>query len=459
MSEDLFVPPFPDPHRKKSNLFSRFYRGWNSWIHVLFDKSYTMMMGEVHTSALSFYITNELSLVDRIMRDSDEFPKHNFLRDVLNPLIGNSIFSANGKAWESQRVMVNPAFSHTALNSVFSMMLSATDELVERIKAMDLSKPIAIDPLMTHVTADIIYRTMFSMTLSVADAKIIYDAFHSYQRYAQSSSMFKLYGLPSFGYRARAERAARRIHEVFEPIVRKRYNAYQAGEGEQKGDILGALLEARHPETGAPFSHHHLMEQVSTIFLAGHETTASAMTWALYLLAECSHVQDRARAEVAVAEKECSFGPASLKVMPVVRNTFREALRLYPPLSFFLREVTKPTQMRDKSLAPGSMLVVSPWLIHRNRTIWTQPHAFDPDRFDRPEEKSACRHAYMPFGKGPRICIGAGFAQQEAMILIARLLSAFDLAPAPGPKPEPVSRLTLRPKNVVRLLLTERRPV
>lgn len=456
MTTDPFIPPFPNPHKTKSTLFRRFYRGWHSWIHVLFDKSYTMLMGEVHTSALSFYITNELSLVDRVMRNSDEFPKHSFLSDVLSPLIGNSVFSANGKVWENQRAMVNPAFSHTALNAVFPLMLSSTDELISRIRTMDLAQPVAIDPLMTHVTADIIYRTLFSLTLSAHDAKVIYDAFHLYQRHAQSSSMLRLYGLPSFGYGKRAENAARRIHGVFEPIVRQRYDAYHSGQRAEQGDILEALLDARHPETEAPFSHEELMEQVSTIFLAGHETTASAMTWALYLLAECPHLQDRARAEVVACDGQQPFSPATLKALPMVRNIFREALRLYPPLSFFLREVTQQTEMRDKSLAPGSMLVVSPWLIHRNRNIWQQPHAFDPDRFDRPEEKSACRHAYMPFGRGPRICIGAGFAQQEAMILIARLLSAFDFAPAPGPKPEPVSRLTLRPKNVVKLLLRDR---
>jgi cytochrome P450 len=450
--EGLFTPPYPIPHKSKASLFKRFLTGWNSWIHTLFDRSYTMQMGEIRLPKLDFFIANDLSVVDRVMDDREKvFPKHRFLNELLDPLIGNSVFSANGQDWEEQREMVNPAFAHTNLKRVFAAMQGAVDDLLATITAMDRSKPIEVDPLMTHVAADIIYRTIFSVKLDQASADHIYHAFHRYQKNIQPGAMLKLYGLPLLGYRRRAARAAAEIHGVFGPIVKARYDAWHGGTGEAQADILQSLLEARHPTSGEPFTYLNIMEQVSTIFLAGHETAASAMTWALYLLAECPHWQDALVGEIEGETKGAPIAFEHLRALASVRNLFRETLRLYPPVSFLVREVTAPTTMRDKLLHKGAMIVISPWLIQRNRNNWKCPHAFAPERFDDPEEAEACRRAYMPFGKGPRICIGAGFAQQEGMLILASIVRAFRLRYPDIPKPEPVSRLTLRPKIAVQL--------
>jgi cytochrome P450 len=450
--DGLFTPPYPVPHKSKASLFKRFLTGWNSWIHTLFDRSYTMQMGEIRLPRLDFYIANDLSVVDRVMDDREKvFPKHRFQNELLDPLIGNSVFSANGQDWEEQREMVNPAFAHTNLKRVFPAMQGAVEDLLAAIEAMDRSKPIEVDPLMTHVAADIIYRTIFSVKLDQVSADHIYHAFHRYQKNIQPGAMLKLYGLPLFAYRKRAVRAASEIHAVFGPIVKARYDAWHGGSGEAQSDILQSLLEARHPTTGEPFTYQNIMEQVSTIFLAGHETAASAMTWALYLLAECPHWQDALVGEI---DRETGGQPIAfehLRGLGGVRNLFKETLRLYPPVSFLVREVTAPTTMRDKLLQKGAMIVISPWLIQRNRNNWKCPHAFAPERFDDPEEAEACRRAYMPFGKGPRICIGAGFAQQEGMLILASIVRAFRLRYPDIAKPEPVSRLTLRPKAAVQL--------
>ncbi len=454
---DIFTPPYPIPHRSKASLVKRFLTGWNSWIHTLFEKSYTMKMGEIRLPKLDFYIANDLDVVERVMDDREKvFPKHSFLNDLLDPLIGNSVFSANGEDWEQQRSMVNPAFAHTNLKRVYPAMLSAVDDLLAQISALDRSKPIDVDPLMTHIAADIIYRTIFSVKLDAKSGEEIYHAFHRYQKNVQPSAMLKIYGLPLLGYKRRAVKAAARIHGVFGPIVRARHDAWHGGTGEAQEDILQSLLEARHPVTGAPFTYEKIMEQVSTIFLAGHETAASTMTWALYLLAECPDLQRVLSAEIERETKGAPIAFEHLRGMDGVRNLFKETLRLYPPVSFFIREVTAPTMMRDKHLKPGAMVVISPWLIQRNSDNWQCPHSFQPDRFDDPAEAEACKHAYMPFGKGPRICIGAGFAQQEGMLTLASIIRAFALRYPAIPKPEPVSRLTLRPKSVVRLFFDDR---
>ena len=444
-----FTPPYPLPHKSKSGFLARFVRGWHSWLHVLFEKSYTMKLGEVHIPALSFYVANEASLVRRVLEEEvADFPKHGFLRGLLDPLIGNSVFAASGDEWAEQRAMINPAFGHTALKRVFQLMSGAVDDFVTRLSQEDLSRPVGIDPIVTHVAADIIFRTLFSRPLTEAESRAIYDGFHAYQKHAQRAVMLRLYRLPQLGYARRAQRDAAAIHAVFAAEVAVRFAATRE-RGKRGDDILQALIDARHPETGRTFTEAEVMEQISTIFLAGHETSASAITWALYLLARDPELQDQVRVEAGA-------GPLAyedLRGMTVTRDVFRETLRLYPPVSFLVREVTCPVTMRDKVLKQGGMIVVSPWLIQRNRDNFPEPHGFDPGRFVDPAQAGACRHAYLPFGKGPRLCVGAGFANQEALLTIAGVVRAFHLAPVPGDEPEPISRLTLRSRQGVKLRL------
>ena len=457
MAECPFIPPYPTPLKTRAGLARRFVTGWNSWIHTLFEGAYVMKMGSVRLPRLRFFIINDLPLAHRVLDDADgTFPKHAMLTDLLDPLLGNSLFTTNGAEWAADRAMVNPAFAHTNLRRVFGAMLGAADDLIALIRARDLSRPIDIDPLMTHVAADVIYRTLFSQSLRPDESAQLYAAFTRFQARVQPAAMLRLYRLPLFAYQRRANRSARAIHALFRPIIAARLAAYQAGEAPASPDILQALLEARHAETGTPFTIQALIDQVSLIFFAGHETAASVLSWTFYLLSESPELQERLAAEIATATGGGPLGLDSLRALEGVRNLFKEALRLYPPISFLLRGTTKAEKMRGKAIAPGDLMVISPWLIQRNPDNWTCPHAFDPDRFARPENAEAAKQAYLPFGRGPRICVGAGFAQQEAMLVIASVIRAFRLSYPPGPKPEPVSRLSLRPKAGVRVLLTPR---
>ncbi|MET0240760.1 MAG: cytochrome P450 [Sphingobium sp.] len=457
MSECPFTPPYPVPHRSKASLLKRFFTGWDSWIHTLFERSYTMKMGEIHLPKLDFYIANDLDIVERVMTDADrEFPKHQFLSDLVEPLIGQSVFNTNGKVWDDQRRMINPAFAHTNLKRVYELMNDAVADMLAHLQAQDHARPVDIDPVMTHVTADVIFRTMFSVKLDRDEALRIHHAFTRFQKNAQPGAILRVYGLPSLFFPKRALKASAEIHAVFEPLVRARYDAWHGGDRSAQPDILQSLLEARHPETGEPFGFQELVDQIALIFLAGHETSASALSWALYLLAESPDLQETLNAEIVAQAGDAPIDFDDLKRLDGLRNMFRETLRLYPPIGFFARSVTKPTVMREKKMKPGAMIVISPWLIQRNRDNFGCPHSFDPDRFTRPEEAEAVKSAYMPFGKGPRICVGAGFAQQEAMLVLAAVIRNFRLAYPAGPKPEPVSRLTLRPKKGIKIRLSPR---
>lgn len=452
-----WIPPFPEPLKTQPSLLRRLIIGWSSWIHTLSERSYTMKMGQVRLHGLTLFMVNDLDIVGRVLDDPRrEYPKHPILMDMLGPLIGNSVFSANGQDWADQREMVIPAFQHTNLKRAYAMMHGAAQDLVTNMRTHDLSRPVDVDPLMTHVAADIIFRTIFSVALDPTETQRIYAAFQHYQTMAQRSTSLNINGLPRLGHAWRTRKAARKIHEIVAAVMRPRYDARQAGQRPAQADILEALMDARHPRTGAAFTFEELVLQTLLIFLAGHETSASALAWALYLLSEQPDLQDELYAQI---EAETGGGPLEfehVRRLEGVRNLFKETLRLYPPVGFLPRSVIKPETMRGKQVQPKDLVVIAPWLIQRNSDNWTCPHSFDPDRFARPENAEAVRKAWLPFGGGARLCIGAGFAQQEAVIILANIIRAFRLTHPPGRRPELVSRLTLRPRHGVPLILTPR---
>lgn len=458
--KEMFTPPFPKPFKIKLGAVARLIIGAGSWIHTLYEKSYTMILGEIKLPGIGYFIANDPDLIDHILKKKPEdFPKHRFLEDMLRPLIGQSMFATNGAVWEAQRKMVAPSYAHTQSARSFDLMQDATLDLCHAIDALAKTgqERVSIDPFMTHITADIICRTMLSKPMTLEQSLDLFDAAAKYQSQSQCYLILRFHSVPGAGFwYNRAKKTAKRIHTIFKPDVEKRYNKLKENDFqlvEDPQDILDSLLNARHPETGDPFDVQDLLDQISLIFLAGHETSASALSWTLYLIASCPHLQERLHIEI-----DTVFGDAntlnlnSLKDMHHLRNTFSESLRLYPPISFFMREVARAMKIRNKEMNPGDIITVSPWLIQRNEKYWPCPHSFDPDRFDDPEQAQAQKCAYMPFGKGPRICLGKGFAQQEAMIVLAHILRRFEITIPKGEKaPEPVNRLTTRPKKAIRL--------
>ncbi len=450
--DEKFVPPYPTPHKSKLSALGRFIYGRDSWIHTLFEKSYSMQMGHVRTRALDLYVVNDLALVEEITeRRSNDFPKHHLQHDILCPLLGSNIFTSNGPTWERQRAMIDPAFAHTRLERSFDTMEAAVNALLHRITAMDLNQPVSVDGLMTHVTADIIFRTILSRQLDEKNAQAIFDNFMRYQDATQKIITCRIYGIPPLFLGRQQRKAAAAIRALLVPLIAARYHEHHA-DGKDQDDILGTLLKARAPETNEPFALEELCNQVAMLFLAGHETSASALTWALYLLARCPDLQEVLYAEISTAGQ---LSAVTLRQFSQTRNVFREALRLYPPVSFLPRETVRDECLRDKTVHKGAMVTISPWLLQRHRRVWPQPDTFNPDRFGDPAQASAIRDAYLPFGKGPRICVGQGFATQEAVLVLAAIVRRFRLTPT-GRPPEPVSRITLRPRTSITLRFVPR---
>lgn len=457
-----FCPAYPRPARNRPALLWSFLRARRSWLHTLLERSYSMHMGELHLPGLDLYMINQPELVRQVLVEQpDSFPKSPLLAEAMRPLLGESIFTTNGAQWRRQRAMMDPAFANARMDIAFPRMLEAVDALHARLAQLPARAECDVEAEMTRVTADIIFRTIFSRPLDDADGSAVFEAFARYQELAPRLMLPALYGLRWFAWpwqRLQFRRAARRIREVLAGMIAPRHAAWQRGEAPAQPDILQAFLEARDPQTGAGFGLEELVDQVAMLFLAGHETSASALTWALHLLANSPEIQRRMQEEVARVIGARAPAPSDMKRLELTWNVFRETLRLFPPVGFMAREAAAACPMRDKQVPAGAAVMISPWLIHRHRRIWSEPDAFDPDRHADNASREQLRTGYLPFGMGQRVCLGANFALQEAALILAGIVARYTLAPVPGHVPEPVGRLTIRSANGVRLILERRIP-
>jgi len=238
--------------------------------------------------------------------------------------------------------------------------------------------------------------------------------------------------------------------------VTKRIAEADRGGGADRKDIIGSLLKAADPESGRKFTRKELIDQISLMFLAGHETSATALSFALYLIAMRPDIQERMHAEAVAAIGDGRPEFAHIRQLRLTRDVFRETLRLYPTLPLLGRDSTRPQQVGGKTVRAGMLVLISPWLIQRHEKLWDNPDGFDPDRFSRPETKESIRSAYLPFGAGPRVCVGASFATQEGVLILATLARHFRFELVEGHVPKPIARLTLRSENGVRLRIFAR---
>lgn len=457
-----FCPAYPTPRRNKASGLLMFLSARHSWLDALYERSYRMQMGEVRLPGLDLYMVNEPGLVRRVMvEQAEDFPKSELLGQALEPLLGESIFTTSGEQWRRQRAMMDPAFAQARLQVAFPVMAAATEAMLARLAQLADGTEHDIEVEMTHVTADIIFRTIFSVPMEGADARRVFDAFARYQALVPRLILPSIFGLrwlvwPWDAWRAR--RAAREIRGLLETLIRPRFEARRAGAEHPQADILAAFLDAR-DEQGRAFGFEELVDQVAMLFLAGHETSASALTWACHLLARAPDIQQRVHDEVATQLGTRAPGAADMKGLTLTRNVFRETLRLFPPVGFMARQARTGCPMRGKQVKAGATVVISPWLIQRQRDGWRDPDAFDPDRHARDDEPGQARAGYLPFGMGPRVCLGAAFALQEATLILAQLMRRWRLKAVEGHEPRPVGRLTIRSANGVRLRLHRRAEV
>jgi len=451
------VPPKPTARADRVSLWRYFRLFRQDILSAQPARLYRAWMAEFRTPFFRSYLCNDPSLVDLVLRARPmDFPKSDRVREGLKPLLRDSVFLTNGDQWQRQRRIIDPAFEGGKLRETFPAMVEAGQACVARVIAKIGSEPIEIEAVTSHAAADIIFRTLFSIPIEDATASAVFSEFRAHQREAPVANLAALLPLPRWVPRLhsrRTLRTAKRIRALIEDLTTRR--VAQIAEGTAPDDLATKIMTTPDPETEACFGTDEMVDQVAIFFLAGHETSASALAWALYLLALAPDWQERVARE---ADEVLTDLPdfSVMNRLKAARAVFREAMRLYPPVPMFVREAACPETLRGRPVAPGAQIVISPWHLHRHERLWDNPDAFDPARWETENGKACQRQAYIPFSAGPRVCPGAGFAMAEGPLLLAMLAQAFRFEVVPGREPIPVAHLTVRGKDGIWLRVTPR---
>ncbi|MEL7463971.1 MAG: cytochrome P450 [Pseudomonadota bacterium] len=452
MAGARFTPPKPPSRPEGVSIWTRWKLARGNLFEALKGTLYRAWMAEVKTPVRNAYLANQPSLVKTALIDRpDDFPKAEVIRRTLYDLLGDSVFVTNGEVWKRQRRMIDPAFEGGRLRDVFPAMEAAAESCVARLAPLADGREVEMEFEASHAAADVIFRTLFTVPIEESAAQDVFRAFRRYQRAAPVLSMMDLVGAPAWiprPGRAIAREEGAKIRALLLSFVERRAAEIEAGTAPD--DLATKIMLTRDPVDGRRFSPNEMLDQVAIFFLAGHETSASALAWGLYLLANDPAAQDRVRSEVRAA------GPldmSSIRKLKFTRDVFRETLRLYPPVPMMVRETAQPERFRERDIAKGSMFILSPWHVQRHERLWPDPDVFDPDRWSDEAQKEAQRDAYLPFSSGPRVCTGAGFAMLEGVLLLAALVGAYAFAPGPA-APKPTTQLTVRSENGISLRIS-----
>ncbi len=379
-----------------------------------------------------------------LLEELENYPKSDVTKNLLRPAIGDSLFIAEGAHWRWQRRAAAPVFSHRNVTGLAPVMSAAAEASLARVAASGAQATDMYDE-MIRATFEVITRVTVSGSESF-DPEEVHNAINAYIGAAGKVSLFDILGLPDWVPRPSRIMGGKSLG-LMKSVADDAVNSRRDAPSEGVPDLLDLLLDGEDPETGRSMSTAELRDNLLTFIVAGHETTALTLAWALYLCAFDQGVQTRARAEAQEVLQGRTATAADLPNLPYIRMIIDETLRLYPPAGIISRTAQKSDRLCEREIREGDTVMIPIYALHRNELLWDAPNAFRPERFA--DRKAVHRYAYLPFGDGPRICIGASFALQEAVIILATLLSKRVFKSVEGKQPDPVMILTLRPEGGV----------
>jgi cytochrome P450 len=386
--------------------------------------------------------------IKHILQDNNHNYEKGFVIAKLKVLIGDGLFTSEGDFWRRQRRLAQPAFHRQRLAGFVATMTDATRAMLDRWEAVRRSgEALDVAAEMSRLTLGIVGRTLFSRSLD-DDADEVGHTLGAVLALMNERSMRFL---PSplwwpTGFNRRLGRGIRGLDRVVFDIIEARRRTDEARE-----DLLDMLLRARDEETGEGMTDRQLRDEVMTFVLAGHETTAVALTWTWYLLDRHPEVAERLRAEVAAALGGRTPAVEDLPRLQYARMVVEEVMRLYPPVWGFFRQAIGPDTLGEHAVPKGVVILISPYVTHRHPRVWDDPDRFDPERFASERVRERPRFAYLPFSGGPRLCIGNEFALMEAQLAVAMTVQRYRLGLVPGTRVEPESRVTLRPRGGLKM--------
>ena len=448
-AKNLAPPTGPEPVKAKLvseplGFFKSLSAARRNLLEIFPEISVTQPMVSGKTGARWHMVMDPTSIRRILLEELDNYPKSTVTKSLLRPAIGDSLFIAEGAHWRWQRRAAAPAFTHRNIGNLGPIMTRAAEAASDRIAALG-PRAGNMHEEMVRATFEVISDVTFSGQGGF-DRDAVHQAIDKYIEAAGKVSLLDMLGAPDWmprPSRITAGPALRTMKSLADGAITARQSAPKP----DVPDLLDLLLAGADPETGRQMTNSELRDNLLAFIVAGHETTALTLAWALYLCAFDPKVQERAAQEARAHLGDRAATAQDTEALPLTRQIVEESMRLYPPAGLISRTALVPDTLCDREIRPGDAVMIPIYVLHRNRLLWQDADAFRPDRFADP--KSIERFAYLPFGDGPRICIGASFAMQEAVIILATLLARFDFAAVPGRAPKPELIITTRPKGGV----------
>jgi cytochrome P450 len=388
------------------------------------------------------WITDPALIKTVLLDKHDLFGRTPTTQRVLGGLLGKGVLTADGAAWKWQRQTAAPVFRHNDLLAFVPTIVEAAERLLVIWRQGACAAPRDIDRDMTLVTFDVISHTLLPGGDTFVGPLIARSSI-DYQRPLGWQMAYANFRLPTWmphPGKIKMHLAQRRLRSAVAALL-----AQRRASPKPMDDLLQRLANARNPETGAQMSDELLIDNLLTFFMAGHETTAKALTWTLYLLARAPEWERRILEEVRLVAGDGPIAPDHIDKLAITTQVLKESMRLYPPAPVMARQSTIDTELGGMPIKAGTQIIIPIYAIQRHRRYWSDPDRFEPERFAPENEAKIPRYRYMPFGAGPRICIGMAFAMIEGVAILATLVRAASFATTLSREPEPVSRVTLRP--------------
>jgi len=405
------------------------------------------------------FLVNHPDGIKRVLLDNvRNYVKARTVRPLVVPALGNGLVTSEGDTWRWHRRIMAPPFTSSSIAEYAPTMTSAVDSMLREWDALDSGAILELDKSMMALMLEIISRTMFSSDSNMIKG-VLERSSREYQNEMTLSPLALIPGINKVWASYKRRRAAHILSNLNATIYSLIGERRQDRRGPRQPDLLDRLMSARDAETGQQLSDTDIRDQVVTIFVAGHETTALALTWAWYLLAKQPAEEAKFHAEIDEALRGRQASYADAQNLPFVKMVLEEALRLYPPVhSLAWREAVASDEICGRHIPAGALVAVVPWVVHRHQALWDEPDRFEPERFCRERSNKRPRYAYIPFSGGPRVCIGAAFAMIEGVLALAQIGQRYRFRLVEEHRVEPRGLLTLHPKNGLNVCLVPRYP-
>lgn len=445
MNSAPFIPPAPKPRQQPPTLLQMLRVLYRNPIELWGEPSYNEPWISISTGVGGpLVVVNDPGLIRYILVENVANYRMAHVRQaVLRPILRDGLLTAEGDVWKRSRKAVAPVFTPKHVAGFAQPMRDVSREFVSRYKdgqTIDLSRE------MTGLTYEILAQTLFSGEIVGDNEEFEKQVDRLFETSARVDPLDVLRApgwLPRLT-RLRGRSALSYFRRIVNQTIDARRKQISRGLTTPTNDFLSLLLEA---EALGGLTPDEVADNIITFIGAGHETTARALAWTIYLLGEVPSERVKVEDEIDMVTSGARDPAQLLDHMPLTRAAFEEAMRLYPPAPSISREAISPDRYKDLEILPGAQVLIMPWTIHRHRKLWDHPDAFMPARFHPENRGRIDRFQYLPFGAGPRVCIGASFAMQEAMIILVELLSRFRFEPTPDTKPWPVQKLTVQPQG------------